>query len=99
MHLQPREAAAIVWYRTKTTYSINQIALVLHRSTRTVWKVIQLNKWTHKLFDNRRRLNPYMRRIRDFFFRRRLNRLRLCLEAFLCGYVSDIAILFGDKPP
>ena len=98
MRLMQREAAAIVYYRSKKCYSMNQIAQILQRSTRTVKIFIDRNAWIHKLMDLRR-LPHQTKRISSRVFQRKLNMLQWCCYAFLMDFRNDIEVLNGDEPP
>ena len=93
-----REAAAIVFYRRRMKLSVNKIAMILERSTRTVQRVLVKNAWVHRRFDNRKL--PDMVKVRgQQWFRAKLRLLQWCAYAFLAGLRDDIEVLLGEEPP
>lgn len=101
--IAPREAAAIIYYRTsKMQMSISHIAKLCGRSTRTIHRILCKNSWIHKLYD-KRRIHPRSRRMGEWWFQRKQAILSWFLEAWKDGLFSNIHLLTGEtaegKPP
>jgi hypothetical protein len=101
-HLKPREAAAIVFYRTRMHLSISHIAKIVERSTRTIAKLLSKNS-IHKIFD-KRKLPPSCRRYDESSFRRQYGLLSWFYSVWVDFSVHDIRLLDGrtgrgEKPP
>lgn len=101
-HLQPREAAAIVFYRARMHLSISHIAQIVERSTRTVAKLLSKNS-IHKLFD-KRHLPPKCRHGDEHRFIQNQAILSWFYSVWVDFLVRDIRLLDGrtgrgEKPP
>jgi len=99
IRLLSRESSAIVYYRSTMKLSINKIAMIMQRSTRTIQKLINKNRWLHKLFDMRH-VQSYVKNVGMQCFRMRLKRMMGWCYMWLMGYTNNIDNLSRtDEPP
>jgi len=79
--------------------SINHIAEIMQRSTRTIGKhLYRISKKYKNGFDQRKH-PPHMKRVGERIFKTKLAILQWCLCSFLGGYRDDIEVLKGEEPP
>jgi len=95
MHLTPREASSIIFFRYRMKMSISHIAKVLDRSTRTIHKLLSKNV-SHKTFDKRKW--PRFSLIHgETSFRRKEGLFSWFVELWKEGMIENITLLSGSS--